>query len=382
MDRPPRLTQGAARTAAVADRRPLRVLAVISRLEPGGSEGQLTNLLLRAHPERIDATVATLHPTRSRQHLDPLAQLGVPVHALSAGRGPARGLALALARLARLVRAQRPDVLYAWLEEAATVAVPVARGLRVPVVVSRRNVCGSSYERHPPVRVAIRRIEAAATLATANSAAVREEAIRRGIAGERIRVVRNGHDELGPLDEPAAPPVRLGYLAHLRAEKGHLRLLDALARLQPGVAWHADLAGQGPFEGAVRAQITRRHLGDRVSLVGLVDDPRAFWASHHVAVLLSDHEGSSNALIEAAMAGRPIVATDVAGNTDVVAPGGGLLVSSEDSVAIAAAIARVITDPGLRSTLGARAHEQAVERFSMQRSVDGHVAALEAASGR
>lgn len=381
MDRSFRVSRRATRTAAPGGR-PLRILFVISRLEPGGSEGQLTNLVLRAHPQRIEATVATLYPTRSRQHLDRLAQFGVPVHSLSTDGSRARALAVALCRLPGLVRPLRADVVYAWLEEASTVAIPVARGLRVPVVVARRNVCGSAYERYGPARFAIRRIEAAATLATANSEAVREEAIRRGIASERIRVVLNGHDELASLDEPAACPVRLGYLAHLRPEKGHLRLLDALERLPRDLEWHADLAGAGPLEDTLRAQIARRCLGDRVSLVGAVEDSRAFWASHHVAVLLSDHEGSSNTLIEAAMAGRPLVATDVAGNPDVIAPGGGLLVPVDDSAAIAAAIARLITDPVLRCTLGAQAHLQAAERFSMQRFVDGHVAALQAACGR
>ncbi len=379
MDRSQLLNRRAPRRPRPADR-PLRVLFVIGRLEPGGSEGQLTNLVLHAHPQRIEATVATLYPTRSRQHLDPLARLGVPVHALSTvGASRARGLADVLRRLPRLVRTLQPDVVYAWLEEAATVAVPVARALGIPAVVSRRNVCGSSFERHAPLRVAIRRIEAAATVATANSESVREEAVRRGIAGERIRVVLNGHEELAPLDEPAAPPIRLGYLAHLRREKGHLRLLDALERLPPGLAWHADLAGEGELDGVLRAEIARRGLDGHVSLVGVADS-RAFWASQHIAVLLSDYEGSSNTLIEAAMAGRPLVATDVAGNPAVVAPGGGLLVPLDDGAAIAAAIARLITDDQLRRTLGAQAHRQAVERFSMQRFVDGHVAALQTAA--
>lgn len=359
--------------------RPLRVLFVISRLEPGGSEGQLTNLLVRVHPQRIEAAVATLYPTTSRQHLDPLAMRGVLVHDLSYEGGRTQGFAVALGRLPGIVRTLRPDVIYAWLEEAATVAVPVARSFGIPVVVSRRNVCGASFERYPLARVVIRRIEAAATLATANSEAVRDEAIRRGIARDRIRVVLNGHEELPPLPEPAAASVRLGYLAHLRPEKGHIRLLEALERLPPNLDWHADLAGGGPLEAEVRAEVQRRGLADRVSLVGVIEDSRAFWADHHVAVLLSDHEGSSNTLIEAAMAGRPLVATDVAGNQNVVAPGGGLLVPLDDSDAIAATIMRIASDRGLRATLGAQAHEQAVARFSMQQFVDGQVAALQAA---
>lgn len=381
MDRWSGLSPRAPQAPGGADR-PLRVLFVIGRLEPGGSEGQLTNLVLRTHPRRIDATVATLYPTTSRQHLDSLAELGVPVHALSSDGSRARAFATVLPRMARLVGRCRPDVVYAWLEEAATVAVPVARALGVPVVVSRRNVCGSAFERLAPVRIAIRRIEAAATLATANSDAVGAEAIQRGIPSSRVRIVPNGHEELAPLDEPPSPPVRLGYLAHLRAEKGHLRLLAALERLPADIEWHADLAGEGPLEEAMRSEIARRGLSERVSLLGTIADSRAFWASHHVAVLLSDYEGSSNTLIEAAMAGRPLVATDIAGNPDVVAPDGGLLVPLNDSDAGAAAIERIIVDRELRATLGAHAHRQAVERFSMQRFVDGHVAALEEAVGR
>ncbi|HVL30931.1 MAG TPA: glycosyltransferase [Solirubrobacteraceae bacterium] len=366
--------------ATAADARPLRVLFVISRLEPGGTEGQLTNLILRAHPQRIEARVATLYATSAREHVDPLVAHGVPVHPLSLQGGRLRSLSLALARLPGLVRAFAPDVVYAWLEEAATVAIPVARSLGVPVAVSRRNVCGSAFERFTVPRVAIRRIEAAATLATANSDAVRDEAIRRGIAAERIHVVPNGHDPLTPLEEPPSPPVRLGYLAHLRAEKGHLRLLNALQLLPPELDWHADLAGSGPLERALRGEIARRGLSDRVSLVGVVNS-RSFWATHHVAVLLSDHEGSPNTLIDAAMAARAIVATNVPGTSDVVGAAGGVLVPLDDSAAIAAALARVASDPEHRAALGRHAHRQAVKRFSMQRFVDGHIEALEAAAG-
>jgi glycosyltransferase involved in cell wall biosynthesis len=378
MDHADLLTQEPPPPAAAVEP-PLRVLFVISRLEPGGTEGQLTNLILRAHPERIEARVATLYPTSARDHVDPLVRHGVTVQPLSAQRGRARALSLAFSRLPGLVRAFQPDVVYAWLEEAATVAIPVARSLRVPVAVSRRNVCGSAFERYALPRVTIRRIEAAAAVATANSEAVRDEAVRRGISAARIHVVPNGHDPVTRLDEPPAPPVRFGYLAHLRAEKGHLRLLDALEQLPAQLDWRADLAGTGPMEGHLRAEIARRRLDHRVALVGVANS-RAFWADHHVAVLLSDSEGSPNTLIDAALSGRAIVATDVPGTADVVG-GAGMLVPLDDSATIAAALARVGSDGRHRAALGRQAHLQAVQRFSMQRFVDGHVAALSEAAG-
>jgi glycosyltransferase involved in cell wall biosynthesis len=232
------------------------------------------------------------------------------------------------------------------------------------------------------LRVAIRRAEASAQIVTANSEAVRNEAIRRGIKSERIRVVLNGHEALPPLDMPPAPPVRLGYLAHLRAEKGHLRLLAALARLPADLDWRADLGGSGPLEGPVRARIVELGLADRVCFLGPVSDARSFWAERHVAVLLSDHEGSSNTLIEAAMASRPLVATEAGGNPAVVAPGTGVLVALDDPAAIAGALANLIADAPARAVMGAAGHRHAVERFGVERFVDGHIAALAEAAGR
>ena len=131
----------------------------------------------------------------------------------------------------------------------------------------------------------------------------------------------------------------------------------------------------------MRSRIAELGLADRVTLVGPVADARRFWAERHIAVLLSDHEGSSNTLIEAAMAGRPLVATNVGGNPSVVAPGTGVLVPLDDPAATAAELAGLITDPQRRSRMGAAAHREAAERFSMDRFVEGHVAALRSAAG-
>jgi glycosyltransferase involved in cell wall biosynthesis len=75
-------------------------------------------------------------------------------------------------------------------------------------------------------------------------------------------------------------------------------------------------------------------------------------------------------LIEAAAAGRPIVATDVPGCRDVVQDGvNGLLVPPHDPPALAAALERLLRDPEQRRAMGARSREIAVEKFSDERIV-------------
>jgi polysaccharide biosynthesis protein PelF len=93
-------------------------------------------------------------------------------------------------------------------------------------------------------------------------------------------------------------------------------------------------------------------------------------------VLLSDHEGSPNALIEAALLGRPLVATAVGGVPEMVDETVGALVDPDDPVAIAGVLQRLIEDAELRDRLGAAARKRAVERYSMDAFVEGHLAAI------
>lgn len=359
-----------------------RVLFVIGSLEPGGSESQLVTLLEQGHGRRFDAALVTLVAADDERLTRRVGALGVPHRVLRrAGQGRVRGLARSVRGLAATIRAARPDVVYPWLEESALLAAPIARALGAPVVVARRNVAGGYSSRPAPVIAAIHRAERLAAIATANSEAVAAETVRRGIPPERVRIVPNGQPLPEPSPPPAAPPIVLGYVARMRAEKGHRRLLDALARLEARAPWRVDLAGDGPERPAVEAEIARRGLGDRVRLLGAVDDVGAFWRDRHVAVLLSDHEGSPNALIEGALHARPLVATAVGGMRELVGADLGLLVDPDDPAAIAAALARMIDDAELRERLGAGARRVAAERFSLERFLDGHAAAIAAALG-
>jgi len=97
-------------------------------------------------------------------------------------------------------------------------------------------------------------------------------------------------------------------------------------------------------------------------------------------VLLSDDEGSPNALIEAAMRGRPAVGTDGGGTPEVVGEDGGLLVP-HDPREIADALRRLIDDRELRVALGCGAHRRALEMYDLDKFVDGHLAAIVEATG-
>lgn len=359
-----------------------KVVFAIGGLGLGGSERQLMGLISAAHPERIEASVITFSTTCDLEHRRRLDDLGVELIQLSPSKGP-RALrpAVAVPRTFRTLRRLRPDVVYPWLEEASATVTPPALALDVPVVIARRSVCGSPAERWTFFRVPIRWAERRARLVTGNSEAVLDEAVARGVPRERLRLVRNGHAPVAPLPAPNGPTVVLGCVANYRPEKGHMRLLAALELVRSGTPWRVDLVGAGPLHAQVAAEITARGLSGRVNADGPITDLRRFWAEHDVALLLSDNEGSPNALIEAALRGRPLVGSDGGGTREIVSADGGILVP-DDPQAIASALERLIDDPELRSRLGRGARHHALEQHDLEKSVAGHLAAIDEALGR
>lgn len=356
-------------------RRP-RVLFVIGSPEPGGSEGQLVALLERLDRERIEPALLAVSPATDQRHTLTVTRLGLPFRVLDGtGPQPVR-LARAAGTFTSVLRNFRPDLVYPWLEESALLAAPLARLARIPVLIARRNVSGPYALRSRPVVAAIHAAERLGVLATANSDAVADETVRRGIPRDRVRVIPNGHVVHPPQALPSAEVVVLGYLARMRVEKGHLRLIHALAQLDRSGAWRVDLGGDGPLRSEAEALTAHYGLTDRVRFLGAIDDSTAFWQTCDAGVLLSDHEGSPNALIEAAMLGRPLLGTAVGGIPEIIGSEGGLLAEPDDTEGIAAALQRLIADRSLRERLGRQARERAIERHSMDRFVDGQMAAI------
>jgi glycosyltransferase involved in cell wall biosynthesis len=285
---------------------------------------------------------------------------------------------VSIPRVRRHLRRLRPDVVYAWLEEASTTVTPPARSLGIPVVIARRSVCGSEAERLLHFRLPIRWAERHARLVTGNSEAVLTEAMARGVKPDRLRLTRNGHALVEAMPAPSGNAVAIGYVANYRPEKGHLRMLEALSLLETPTPWRLEMVGTGPLRKAVEVDVARRGLGDRVTVGGQITDIDAFWRERHIAALLSDDEGSPNALIEAAMRGRPLVGTNAGGTPEVIGEEGGILVSHSPKE-IAAALARLIEDAGLRRSLGEGARRHAIEQHDLKRFVDGHMAVVEEA---
>lgn len=178
------------------------------------------------------------------------------------------------------------------------------------------------------------------------------------VRAERIVVALPGTKRVtfAPCD---GDPLRLLTVASLIPRKGHDVLIDALARLN-NLPWEARFVGSDEFDpdwaAALRRQVNRQLLTDRICFAGPLQDLQAEYQSADLFVLPSRFEGYGMVFAEALAAGLPIIAAEAGAVPEVVPPAAGILVASDDRDALTAALQRLLTDQRQRRQLqlGAR----------------------------
>jgi glycosyltransferase involved in cell wall biosynthesis len=197
-----------------------------------------------------------------------------------------------------------------------------------------------------------------------HSVNVEQFTVREG----RKRVVR---ERLGIPDDTMVA----ACVAHLVPVKGHPTLLDALLAVP---RLHLLIAGKPLDTGyaeALKRQVDSNGLADRVHFLGGVTDVPGLLAEVEVVVLptCGRGEGCPVALLEAMAAGRACIATDIPGSRDIITSRtDGLLVPPEDSVALAAALTRLVAAPELRYRLGTAARQRIIDHYRVEREVADH----------
>jgi glycosyltransferase involved in cell wall biosynthesis len=354
------------------------VMMVLTSAVRGGVEEVVLGLL-----QRLDPTEFRLSIAAPRALLDALAPdlAGVRVDALGA---EVESLAR-VGTLAAFMRRIRPEVVNPHLFRSTAVAAPLARALGVGRVVETYH--GREAWRQGPLRgrfLADRWIARLVTRVIAVSRGAADFLVHgKGYPPGKIVVVPNGRDltrfargahretvrkELG-LDVDA--PV-VGVVGRLETQKGHVHLLEAWPAV---VTAHPDarllIVGEGSLREVLAERARALHATDSVIFTGFRSDVPRVLDAIDVLALPSLHEGMPLTAIEAAAAGRPVVATAVDGTPEVVRDGEtGALVPPADPPALARALLALLDDPAAVARMGREAHRWARERFDIEAHVE------------
>lgn len=220
----------------------------------------------------------------------------------------------------------------------------------------------------------------------------KEQLIANGWSGDRIQVVFNGVDldawagtrsQSTLRQELGLPEDRFVMLCASRfaEDKGHKYLINSIKRLAELTAtpFTLVLAGDGPLLEETKGQVKDLELEDRVKFLGFREDIKNLYLGSDLYVNSSQHEALSFLIIEAMAAGLPVIATNIAGNPDIVNDdaGCGLLVEYDNPDSMAVAMKCFLEEPDFLSRCRDGARRTAAEKFEVHKMADATCAVYE-----
>jgi glycosyltransferase involved in cell wall biosynthesis len=353
----------------------MRVLHVIARLNVGGTARYITRLAEELSKHKIETFIATGFVQGSEQEDSSAKKLRV-IRIPSLGRqiNPIKDH-FAFKQLLEVIREVKPDILHThtfkagYIGRIKTKEINRAAGKQVkfvhtfhghlfddPEFSGLKSLIITSFERRFAMRT-----DAIVTV----GAQVAKELLQREIGQpEQFTNIPPGVE---PLKIPKAKPrtkITVGWIARVTGVKNPLRALE-IAKLFPDAQFL--IAGGGDMLDQVKAQAPRN-----TKVLGWTDASKLFAASD-IILSTSENEGMPIALIEAQLAGKPVVATNVGGVSEVVLNNKTGFVTRKNTEDLAKALEKLINSKALRTAQGKAAKAHAVKAFSVEKMIQAHV---------
>lgn len=364
---------------------PLRICHIIFRLEVGGLENGLVNLINKLPSEQFEHSIICL--TQSSNFASRIRRPGVRIFEVHKRPGKDLG---AYPKVWRLLRQISPDIVHTRNLPALDMLLP-ARIAGVRCLIHGEHGLDmlemhGQHSRYNRLRKLSRLLVSRYIAVSADLAKWLHSEI--GIPNERIELVYNGVDT--DLFRPGPPSNALpqgfsraggliiGTLGRLEPVKDQLTLAKAFCQAlthRPDLKERARLVIVG--DGVLRPQIEQvlRSSGmDKLAwLPGFREDAAELYRSLNLFVLPSRREGISNTLLEAMASGLPVIATAVGGTPEILVNNvTGTLIPPDDVERMSAAIIHYADNPALMVEHGNAGRLRVVENFSLEQMVQSY----------
>lgn len=358
---------------------PKTVLYLSTSSGPGGAERVISNLSASLDPARYRAILCLFRPGWIQAHTESrgVRTYVIPTHGMFDWRW--------MLRFKRLLKDEHVDLIHAHEFDANVQGTFVATLSGIPLVatVHGKNYFWEKLRR----RLAYQWVSRNATMVAVSENLKQFIVDKVGVDSRDVKVVYNGVDVLPPfaradidqcrkeLDLPTGDQI-VGVVGNLYPVKGHQYLIAAIPAILakcPNTTFI--FAGRGQLEAELKMQAQRLGIDGQLRFLGLRQDIPRILAVLDIFVLPSLSEGLSMAILEAMVAGKPVVATDVGGNPELVEDGGtGSLVPPQTSQALADRVIAVLTDRERARQFGTAGQLRARGQFSLQTMVQNYQA--------
>jgi len=222
----------------------------------------------------------------------------------------------------------------------------------------------------------------------AASGAINDSLVTDGVEKQKIKIIYNGVDlerfkninrqsirkELDFGDDV----ILLGMVANLTPVKNHRDVISCIRKFHDnGKEIHLALAGDGPLREELIEYTENLGLNNYIHFLGRRKDIPEILSSINLFILASETEGLSNALLEAMAANKPVIATNVGGNPEVVVNGTtGYLIKPGNPEELYNAIDLLLDSKTQMKTFGDAGFERVKKLFSIDSMVNEYIFAI------
>lgn len=347
------------------------VLHFISSLTRGGRERQLATIVAHADQQIMPSKIVFLNKRNNSY----VSEYKLEDYCLQI---EAKGKWARLQELCRIIKREKPDVVYAWGNGEAMSLLLLKPFLSFSLVNGsvRHGIRSRTFSHYLRTLV----LHLSQHIVANSKAGLRANNLRRG------HVLYNGVDEkfirlLPDLSSkrvqltgvPVAVPLLIS-VANLVPYKDYFSVLQALYEVKrAGVDFYYIILGEGPLRDEIIQKIQALGLADKVQLLGNVENVADYLKVSDLFIHSSKGEGCSNAILEAMAAGLPIIASDTGGTSEIVLSENGMLFPYKEVGALKNALFELLRDERKRKQMGKFSSAQIEEKFSVKAMMENYV---------
>ncbi len=356
----------------------IRVLHMLPSVQGYGAERQIIELLKSLESEKVEPVLATIY--------DPPAdiQRALPFRIVSASRKGRRDVTFII-RLIRAIREIHPHIVHTHTHVGKYWGRLAGVAARVPRIVhTEHNPCDT--RRNAVERLADFLLHRATSRVITFFAEQGERlSANEGLPPGKVVVIPNGlHLPDARTGDRVAARRAMGLrdgdfgimlIGRMEFQKNQILALRALAALpQPErKACVLIFAGSGRDEETLRGLSRALDVEENVRFLGFRNDVPALLAGTDLVLMTSWFEGMPLALIEAMIAGVPILSTPWIGSADMLGNGRfGFLTAGYEPEAVAAGIVDAVSHPAVRREMANRAQRHVYDHYGISRMIDAH----------
>jgi len=286
--------------------------------------------------------------------------------------------------IAKIISKEKPDIVHCHHPKAHNIVLMASFLIKIPNIVASRRV-SFPIPKHPASLFKYRTKRNKCIVAV--SSKIKSFLVAAGVKPARIRVIYSGTDcsvfnpsisgrKIKQEFKIPENALVIGKIANYSDWKGYGYFLDAckiISLKQNNIYFF--IAGSETDSTELKGEVNRRGIEQLTKIAGFRDDMPDVIAALDISVNASvSGEGISGAMRESLAMEKPVVATDVGGNSELIKSRiNGILVEHSDSEALAGALLNLIKNPEEARRMGKSGRETVLEKFSVDTMVTEHI---------